>query len=272
VAGDSAGINAGTLFGGVTLAQDGALGDGNRAMLFNGSTGYIRIANSSAALLAGDLTLEMWINVSLATRQTLISKDYLREFELTLETDGRLNFYNGNGTTYEGVLSDFGAVTRNIWQHVVVTRTAATKTIRFYTNGVAKGTGSLTKTPSVGANAVSIGRSAAGVQYVNGRLDEVALYPAVLTAVRIAAHYAERTSAAAATTIALQLVASDPDGDGITYNAVGLPPPLTIDAATGLISGTLAQASVGTYQVTVTASDASDSYSQTFAWTVMHIN
>jgi len=39
--------------------------------------------------------------------------------------------------------------------------------------------------------------------------------------------------------IALQVVASDPDGDPVTFSATGLPAPLTINAATGLISGTL---------------------------------
>ena len=34
-----------------------------------------------------------------------------------------------------------GAVERNVWQHVVVTRAAATNTIAFYVNGVAQGRG-----------------------------------------------------------------------------------------------------------------------------------
>src|SRR5204863_9029165 len=74
---DSAGANPGTLFGGVTLGQAGALADGNPAMRFNGSTGYVRVTNSAAVQLAGDLTIELWLNVSLATRQTPVSKDYL---------------------------------------------------------------------------------------------------------------------------------------------------------------------------------------------------
>ena len=105
---DSIGGRDGNLVGGVVFGQPGALADGTSAMLFNGSSAYIQVPSSTALPLAGDLTLEMWVNVSLATRQTLVSKDYAREFELTLETNGELNFYHGNGVTYGNVRSASG--------------------------------------------------------------------------------------------------------------------------------------------------------------------
>src|SRR5439155_2790583 len=79
---------------------------------------------------------------------------------------------------------------------------------------------------------------------------------------------ANQTSAETAT-VSLQLVASDPDGTALTYSATGLPPALTISAATGLISGTLPAASAGTYSVTATVSDGLLSNSKTFTWTVI---
>ncbi len=85
------------MFGGVTL------GPGRRARRRQSGDAVQRIDRLRAGRqprgvqLAGDLTIELWLNVSLATRQTLISKDYLHEFELTLETSGQLNFYQGNG-------------------------------------------------------------------------------------------------------------------------------------------------------------------------------
>ena len=81
---------------------------------------------------------------------------------------------------------------------------------------------------------------------------------------------ANRTSARNAT-VSLQLLASDPDGDALTYSATGLPAPLTLNAATGLISGTLGSPSVGTHTVTATASDGTLSASQTFSWTVKNV-
>jgi hypothetical protein len=44
---------------------------------------------------------------------------------------------------------------------------------------------------------------------------------------------------------------------------------LTVNPATGFISGTLGTGTAGSYEVTVTASDGSLSNSQTFTWTVI---
>ena len=92
-----------------------------------------------------------------------LSKDYLRELELTLETTGQLNLYHGNSVTYGNVLSATGAVRPNEWQRVVVTRSTATKTIRFYVNGQPKGSASYSVDPVVGTKALSIGRSESGI-------------------------------------------------------------------------------------------------------------
>jgi hypothetical protein len=227
------------------------------------------VPSPAALTLSGDLSIELWANVSLQARQTLISKHYRGEFELTLETNGQLNFYQGNGTTYAGMLSTPGAVRANVWQHIVVTRSAASRTIRFYVNGVASGGGTSAIVPVSTTNAIVIGRSAAGVQYVNGRIDEVALYPAVLTPGQVATHHNLAAVADVPTSVSLQLSASDPDGDGLTYSASGLPPSLTLNAATGLISGT--PAGPGTFSVIITASDGSLSDSKSFTWTFTHV-
>jgi hypothetical protein len=265
---DSAGSNPGTLVGGVTPAA-GALSDGSGALLFNGTTGYVRVADSAALRQTGDLTIELWVNTPLTTRQTLITKGYLSEFELTLEIGGRLNLYQGNGTTYQNVLSSSTApLAANTWQHVVVTRTAATKTISFYVNGVARGSSVYSVTPAVSTNSVFIGRTASGTQSLAGRLDEVAIYPVALTPAQVAAHYNLGAVGDAPTVVALRLSGSDADGDALSYSATGLPPGLTLDATTGVIAGTLTRASVGTYAVTATVSDGTVTIAQSFAWSV----
>ena len=86
----------------------------------------------------------------------------------------------------------------------------------------------------------------------------------------MSAHYEQRLTVGTGTPIALQLSASDADGDALTYSASGLPAGLSIDSGTGLITGSLAATPDGSYQVTVTASDGHLAQSQTFIWTVAH--
>ncbi len=66
---------------------------------------------------------------------------------------------------------------------------------------------------------------------------------------------------------------TDPDGDALSYTATGLPAGLTIDPATGVISGTIdrsaSQVNGGVYAITVTADDGrGGTVSTTFEWTV----
>ena len=65
-------------------------------------------------------------------------------------------------------------------------------------------------------------------------------------------------------------MAADVDGDTLTYAASGLPTGLSINTATGLISGSLDFASAGSYPVTVTVTDGiiASPVEASFTWTV----
>ncbi len=73
-------------------------------------------------------------------------------------------------------------------------------------------------------------------------------------------------------TVSLQIVANDAEGDSISYSAVGLPQGLSINSTTGVISGVLGFTTAGSYNVTLTASDAVNSPTLTFNWTVGDTN
>ena len=66
--------------------------------------------------------------------------------------------------------------------------------------------------------------------------------------------------------VSLFISATDIDGDSLTYSQTGLPAGLDIDSGTGEITG--AASSVGTSNVTVTASDGIASDSENFVWTI----
>jgi YVTN family beta-propeller protein len=65
----------------------------------------------------------------------------------------------------------------------------------------------------------------------------------------------------------LQASAIDPNGDVLTYSASGLPPGMQIDTLTGRISGT--PRTLGTYFVTVAASDGTRVGSRSFLWNLI---
>jgi VCBS repeat-containing protein len=70
--------------------------------------------------------------------------------------------------------------------------------------------------------------------------------------------------------IALAGYFSDPEGDTITYSATGLPTGLTIDANTGVVSGTIdhSDSQTSPYAVTVTATATGGTVNGSFTWTV----
>ena len=73
-------------------------------------------------------------------------------------------------------------------------------------------------------------------------------------------------STAQNTAVSVQLQASDPNGDVLGYGATGLPPGVTLNPTTGLLSGT--PTTVGSYNVVVAASDGVNFTTANFTWTV----
>ena len=69
--------------------------------------------------------------------------------------------------------------------------------------------------------------------------------------------------------VSLAATATDPDNDPLTYEATNLPPGLSINATTGLISGTIALGAEGSYNVAVSVREgALPDATDFFTWTV----
>lgn len=68
--------------------------------------------------------------------------------------------------------------------------------------------------------------------------------------------------------VSLQVSARDDDNDLLIFTIIGQPDGLTIDTASGLITGEVGLDSMGTYSVTVSVSDGTESASTSFVWMV----
>jgi hypothetical protein len=85
---------------------------------------------------------------------------------------------------------------------------------------------------------------------------------------------ADRTDAEA-DVISISAGASHPSGDTLSYSASGLPPGISIDSATGTLSGTIGYtaAAASPYAVTLTVTDSDGDLDQdAFTWTVIDTN
>jgi hypothetical protein len=128
-------------------------------------------------------------------------------------------------------------------------------------------TGKITGT--IGANASANSPYTVTVSASNGTLSASKDFVWTVKHVKVEKP-ADKTNATG-DTVNVGVQAVDNDGDTLTYSATGLPPGLSIDPGTGVISGTVAaNASGAPYTPTVTASDGTTSDSQTFTWTITH--
>lgn len=98
------------------------------------------------------------------------------------------------------------------------------------------------------------------------RLMRVNVAPALNTAVVPVLTSPGNQSSVLGNAVSLAPSATDPNGDPLRWSASGLPPGLSIDVASGQVSGTPTEA--GTYAVTLAVSDGYNSASANIAWDV----
>jgi Concanavalin A-like lectin/glucanases superfamily len=178
----------------VTFGYSSLAVTGDTSTLFGGSATSAGLLTNWKPVLT-PVTVEAWVN-RLGTAQTgsprIICAGHtdadFTGFELYLNggTQPRLVF--GNGATAVTVSSS-GTVPNAGWTYLTGTWNGTTATL--YQNGVSVGTGTLSGTMATPAAPVSIGYDAAyNGDYFHGAIAQCALYPAVLAATAITAHYA----------------------------------------------------------------------------------
>ena len=185
---------AGTVSGGVTLNQPGALADGNTAMAFDGATG--KIVTVQPVPLTPPYTLEAWLrpNISNAYHNLISTRtSFVQEAILfVLSNANRITF--GRHTAGAASYAEVATTTQftnivGLWMHLVAVCTGSVVTLFF--NGIQQATGS-SALAVTGSTTHTVELSHASNTWTNGSIDEVAIYPTALTPQQIQSHYALR--------------------------------------------------------------------------------
>lgn len=185
------------------------------------------------------------------------------------------------GSTHREFSANYSLPVGVDWFHTVVVweRTSTTAfQCRFYINGVLRGSFSGTGYPSnskFGAEQLYVGGNRTAGEW-SGRMDDLIMWRRAITGDEVTELYnMGRSSLPQITTSSLdkmkhtipfsqQLTADFPV---TTWTAVGVPPGLTLNASTGVLSGTPSQMTSGAMTITATGSGVTDT--STFSWSVV---
>lgn len=176
---------SGAYNGGYTQSEPGPfVFDDTDATLFNGTTGYVSVADADL-LDPGDVfTLEAWVNpLAIGSTLEVLAKD-TNGYQLQIYTDGTIRLIKYGVSV---IVASLITVVANRWVHIVATKSGST--VHLYINGVDV-TGAVTNATILAtASALNIGRDQVPGSYFSGYLANVAIYPTALSAVRVLAHY-----------------------------------------------------------------------------------
>ena len=176
--------NTGTVTS-TTWTTAGRIGN---ALVFNGTTSWVTVADSASLDLTTAMTVEAWVfpTVTLPQWVSLVSKEQtgsLAYFLYARGTGGPAHgVFTGNA---EQILYGTTALTANTWTHVAATYDGAQQ--RLYVNGTQ--VGSRTQTGAIAASSLPlrIGGNTPYGNFFTGRIDEVRVYNRALTQPEIAA-------------------------------------------------------------------------------------
>jgi RHS repeat-associated protein len=233
----SGNAHTGTYTGGYTLSATGALtSDTDKAVTFNGTTGYVN-AVSVGAGQSSTFSAEAWIK----TTQSSGTPPYFvgegstssnNPFDgLTLSTAlTKAEFHVRDNAGNQVILDGTTTVNNGAWHHLVGVRNG--NSFSLYVDGNLDATTTSSSLGTITLNTTTVGalkRPAVG-NFTNGTIDEAALYPTSLDAATVGRHYYNGTNSrptAASYTY-------DGDGTRTAKTVDGIKTALTWDAAEGL--------------------------------------
>ncbi len=204
---DARGVVNGTYTNGVTLNQTGALsGDADKAASFDGVDDYVNVGDVYDFAGTASFSVEAWFKKDVnaaSTYMRVVDKNNWNsprngwQLEIQPESEGadarKIGFsrWAGGSTNYAMSTTLTGTGT---WYHVVGTYDGTN--LRIYVNGVLEATTASSLSMPGNALPLRIGQSAAGYEFFDGTIDDVAIYSSALGASAIQEHYWARSSAA----------------------------------------------------------------------------
>lgn len=186
---DETGTNAGTYVNGPGLGAASLLAtDGtNKAVAFDGTRQYGRIAANPSLDFTSAFSIEAWIKPSAIPSTGSWATVVTKAESYSVQFNGpRLEFTVIQAGTRRRLQVPAGAIVAGTTYHVVATFDGSRQ--RLYVNGVEVASGALSGKASVTTAPVTIASWDGAGEYFRGTIDEVALYGRVLSAQQVAAH------------------------------------------------------------------------------------
>jgi hypothetical protein len=167
-------------------------GDPNAADRFDGVSSYIDFGRDPSLRIAGDLTIAMWVYPEgTLNQETLITKEYVREFDLTFQLR-KLEYYSGPDWPANEVAFPY-TFSPKTWYHVAVTRDADTKIVSLYVDGQLAGTHPYRQDPPYSDHALYVGaRKFENENYFKGIIHDIYIFERTLTGDEIMRIYNNR--------------------------------------------------------------------------------
>ena len=167
----------------------------NFSMSFDGSNDYIDFGNDTSLQITGAISISCWIKTSnTSSTQYLVAKDdnTNRNFSLATESStGKAWFTFFNSGVNKQVKSTNHNVCDDNWNHIVALFDPSTRKSAIYVNGTLSAESVDHSVTTIDNDTVNLemGRRGNGVFYLNGNMDEVAIWDTALDGDAIKAIY-----------------------------------------------------------------------------------
>ncbi len=212
-AADRTGSNPGQYRNGVMLGAPSLLtSDADKAASFSGASQMVVVPSSASLSLPTVVSVEAWIKPGALPTAGGFASIATKPESYSLQFNGpRMEFTIMQGGARRRVQAPLGAVAVGKASYVVGTYDGTTQ--RLYVDGTQVASTGLTGAITTNGFSFNIGSWNTLGEFFNGDIDEVAVYPGVLSAAQVANHRAAGTSTPAVPAVARHVAA--PDGLGV---------------------------------------------------------